>query len=138
MARDRREMIWLAAGLILAVVFDTVQQIAWKIGIVALPETADWWIQLVAATRQPLLWLVVALMIIRLFNWLMVLKLADLSYAQPITSLSYVTVAAASAFYLKETLTPLQITGIALIMAGVWCTSRTAPKGGSLADAPVP
>jgi drug/metabolite transporter (DMT)-like permease len=137
MARDRREMIWLAVGLVLAVVFDTVQQIAWKIGIVALPETGDVWTQLVAVTQQPLLWLVATLMVVRLFNWLMVLKLADLSYAQPITSLSYVTVAAASVFYLKETLTPLQIAGIALIMAGVWCTSRTPPKS-SPAGAPLP
>src|ERR1700674_1453807 len=119
--RSRGEIVQLVVGLTLAIVFDTVQQLAWKIGIVAIPETDSLAIKIQAVLHQPLFGLVAVLMLLRLINWLRVLEVADLSYALPITSLSYVTVAAASAWYLGETLTVLQIAGMAIIMVGVWC-----------------
>ena len=64
-------------------------------------------------------------MVMQLFNWLQVLGRADLSYAQPITSLTYVSVYVLSGLYLDEKLDTLQILGIAIILAGVWCISRT-------------
>lgn len=125
MSRHTRVPVQLVVGLTLAILFDTVQQIAWKMGVVAIPETTSPWATIEAALREPLLGLVAILMVLRLINWLKVLELADLSYAQPITSLSYVFVTILSALYLKETLTPLQIAGMAIIMAGIWCISRT-------------
>ncbi len=125
---NRREVVQLTGGLTLAIVFDTVQQLAWKIGIVAIPETDSAWGNVESALREPLLGLVAILMVLRLINWLKVLELADLSYAQPITSLSYVTVAATSALFLQETLSTLQIVGMAVIMVGVWCISQTEHK----------
>ncbi len=113
MPRNRREVVQLTGGLTLAIVFDTVQQLAWNVE---------------SALREPLLGLVAILMVLRLINWLKVLELADLSYAQPITSLSYVTVAATSALFLQETLSTLQIVGMAVIMVGVWCISQTEHK----------
>ena len=59
------------------------------------------------------------------FNWLMVLSNADLSYAQPVTSLSYVTVFCLSVLYLREGTDLIQITGILLVLAGVWFISQT-------------
>jgi drug/metabolite transporter (DMT)-like permease len=126
--RNPSDLVQLTVCLALAIVFDTVQQLAWKIGIVALPDTDSPWDQVEAVLHEPLFGLVAILMLLRLVNWLRVLKLADLSYAQPITSISYVTVAATSAVYLKETLSPLQMAGVAVILIGVWCVSRTAPK----------
>ena len=123
-----RISLQLAIGLTLTIVFDTVQQLAWKMGMDGIPEGASPWATVEAAVRDPLIGLVVILMVARLINWLWVLKFADLSYAQPITSLSYVTVTAASALFLHETLTPLQIVGMAVIMAGVWCISQTKEK----------
>jgi multidrug transporter EmrE-like cation transporter len=128
MPRNSRVSLSLVTGLTLAIVFDTIQQLAWKMGMDALPEAASPGAVVEAVLREPLLGLVTILMVVRLINWLWVLKLADLSYAQPITSLSYVTVTVASTLYLHETLTPLQIIGMAIIMAGVWCIGRTTEK----------
>ena len=50
---------------------------------------------------------------------------ADLSYAKPFTSLSYVTVCALSVLVLGEHIAPLQILGILVVVAGVWCVSVT-------------
>jgi drug/metabolite transporter (DMT)-like permease len=55
----------------------------------------------------------------------MVLSKADLSYAQPITSLSYVSVFFLSVFYLKEAADLFRITGIILVLLGVWFISQT-------------
>ena len=55
----------------------------------------------------------------------MVLGNADLSYAQPVTSLSYVTVFCLSVLYLKEAPDLIQIAGILFVLAGVWFISQT-------------
>jgi drug/metabolite transporter (DMT)-like permease len=125
MPRDNRVSVRLVVGLALAVLFDTIQQLVWKEGMGGIPDTASPWEAVTAALHEPLLGLVALLMLLRLINWLKVLELADLSYAQPITSLSYVTVSLLSVVYLKETLTLLQIAGIVVVLAGVWCVSQT-------------
>jgi drug/metabolite transporter (DMT)-like permease len=129
MSRDTRISIRLVVALGLAVVFDTVQQLAWKTGIVAMPETASPSATITAVLHEPLFALVAILMVLRLINWLKVLEVVDLSYAQPITSMSYVSVTALSALYLGETLTPLQIVGMAIIVGGVWCITQTGSAG---------
>ena len=68
--------------------------------------------------------LVVVLFVAQLTNWLRVLEISDLSYAQPITALSYISVLGFSVAWLGEQLDPLKIAGILLIMAGVWFISR--------------
>jgi len=80
----------------------------------------------VAATDfEPLvIGLVVVLFVAQLTNWLRVLEISDLSYAQPITALSYISVLGFSVAWLGEQLDPLKIAGIVLIMAGVWFISR--------------
>ena len=68
--------------------------------------------------------LVVVIFVAQLINWLRVLEISDLSYSQPITSLSYISVLWFSVSWLGEQLDPLKIAGILLIMAGVWFISR--------------
>ena len=68
--------------------------------------------------------LVVVLFVVQLFNWLRVLQMSDLSYSQPITSLSYITVLGFSVLWLGEQLDALKVAGIVLILAGVWFISR--------------
>ena len=81
--------------------------------------------KLAATDFEPLVvTLVVVIFIAQLINWLRVLELSDLSYSQPITSLSYITVLWFSVAWLGEELDPLKIAGIALIIAGVWFISR--------------
>jgi drug/metabolite transporter (DMT)-like permease len=91
-------------------VLDTVVQLLWKVA---------------ATDFEPLvITLVVVIFIAQLINWLRVLQMSDLSYSQPITSLSYITVLWFSVTWLGEQLDALKIAGILLILAGVWFISR--------------
>jgi drug/metabolite transporter (DMT)-like permease len=74
---------------------------------------------------NPLMLAVIVLRICQLVNWLMVLAHADLSYAQPITSLSYVSVCILSIVYLNERVDSLEISGICCMLAGVWLICST-------------
>src|SRR5262245_31950486 len=53
--------------------------------------------------------------------WLYVLRVAPLSRAYGLTSLNYVIVTLASAYYFDEPLRPLQFVGVALIAIGIAC-----------------
>ena len=81
--------------------------------------------KLAATDFEPLvITLVVVIFIAQLINWLRVLEASDLSYSQPITSLSYITVLWFSVAWLGEQLDALKVAGIVLIVAGVWFISR--------------
>jgi len=114
----------LVFGLALGIALDTAIQLLWKVTVVSIPDTSviD---GVTAALHQPMLFLLVFLMFCQLVNWLKVLDYADLSFAKPITSLSYVSVAALSVLYLGEHLHPMQVIGIAIVLVGVWCITRT-------------
>jgi drug/metabolite transporter (DMT)-like permease len=115
----------LALGLLLAVLIDTALQLVWKSAVLTLPDDGSPWLNVQAVLHNPLFLLVIFLMACQFFNWLMVLRNADLSYAQPVTSLSYVTVFFLSVHYLNESTDVLQIAGILLVLAGVWFISQT-------------
>lgn len=115
----------LVAGLLLAILIDTALQLVWKTAVLSLPNDGSPWLNLQAVLRSPLFVLVVFLMACQFFNWLMVLANADLSYAQPVTSLSYVTVFCLSVLYLKEATDLIQIAGILFVLSGVWFISQT-------------
>jgi len=134
MTEPSRIPVRLVVGLGIAVATDTALQLLWKTGIADLPETDSIAETIAAVARAPIFILVVALMAIQLVNWLKVLDHADLSYAKPFTSLSYVTVSILSVLLLGETIAPLQLVGIAVVVAGVWCVASTprttlAPEG---------
>jgi drug/metabolite transporter (DMT)-like permease len=115
----------LAAGLFLAIVIDTALQLVWKTAALSLPDDGSLWLNVQAVLHNPLFIFVILLMACQFFNWLMVLGDADLSYAQPVTSLSYVSVFFLSVLYLKEAADLIQITGIIFVVAGVWFISQT-------------
>ena len=114
----------LVIGLAVAIALDTGLQLIWKIGVADIPDTSLW-DAVVAVATNPIFILVIAFMAAQLVNWLKVLDHADLSYAKPFTSLSYVTVCALSVLLLGERIAPLQIVGIVVVVAGVWCVSVT-------------
>ena len=58
--------------------------------------------------------------------WVAALTKAPVSSAYPMLSLGYVAVAAVSAAWLGESLTPAKVLGIALICAGVVLVSRSS------------
>src|SRR6201993_5444706 len=93
MARNNRMTIRknfpvrLAVGLFIAILIDTVLQLVWKAAVLSLPSDGSPWLNVQAILHRPLFIFVVLLMPCQFFNWLMVLGKADLSFAQPITSL---------------------------------------------------
>ncbi len=114
----------VAAGLALAVVLDTAAQVAWKLAVPVDPRRSL--IGAVAATAaSPWFYLTLAALVAQLVNWIRVLARADLSFAQPITALGYVTVLAVSGLALGERVPPAKVAGVALILVGVACISRT-------------
>jgi drug/metabolite transporter (DMT)-like permease len=137
----KRVPLHICLGLAVAVILDTAVQILWKMAVQAtdiMPATsttaslADIAAKsipaLIATFEQPLFWLVVTLFLLQLANWLKVLENADLSYSQPITSLSFISVGILSALLLHEHITFLQVAGITCVLAGVWFISKTDPN----------
>jgi drug/metabolite transporter (DMT)-like permease len=117
----------LVIGLAVAIALDTGLQLVWKAGIAGIPDTTSVWETIVAVALNPIFILVVVFMAAQLVNWLKVLDHADLSYAKPFTSLSYVTVCFLSVLLLGEHVAAMQIVGIVVVIAGVWCVSMTKP-----------
>ena len=97
-------------------------QLLWKLGAMEL--------------EPAILALVAALFAWQLVNWLRVLESSDLSFSQPITSLSLVSVLAFSVLFLGERLDALKLLGIALIVAGVWFISRGPHHSAAAGAAP--
>ncbi len=114
----KRVPLHICLGLFIAIVLDTGVQIFWKIAV----EGTD---KVPLITTIALFALVITLFLLQLANWLKVLEHADLSYSQPITSLSYISVGVLSAVYLHEKPTLLQVAGITLVLVGVWFISKT-------------
>jgi len=116
--------VWL--GLALAILLDTVIQLCWKSAVEYIPETLSVWSSLGHILSVPLFHVTLLLFLLQFVNWIVVLAHADLSYAQPITALSYVTVNIASMIFFHEQLSSLRVAGLALILLGVWFISRTS------------
>lgn len=115
----------LVIGLVLAIVLDTAGQLLWKFTAQTLPSTAALWPTVDALLRQPLILVLVDVFACQLINWLKVLEHADLSYAQPITSLSYVSVCTFSLYLFGEHIGPAKAAGILCILSGVWLVSQS-------------
>ena len=56
--------------------------------------------------------------------WLYVLSRLELSFAYPFVALNYVLILFGSYFLLKETITPMKVVGVAVIVIGVYLISR--------------
>jgi drug/metabolite transporter (DMT)-like permease len=115
----------LGVRLALAIALDTAVQLSWKSAALRIPSPPSIETTVAAVAGQPLFIAVAILFALQLWNWVKVLELADLSFAQPITALSYVSVCVLSALYLGESIGAFKIAGIGLILAGVWFISRT-------------
>jgi drug/metabolite transporter (DMT)-like permease len=122
---SRKIPVRVALGLLAAVVLDTFAQIYWKTAVLKLPGDGESLVSILAIFREPLFIGLIFLMSLQFFNWMAVLARADLSFAQPFTALSYVSVGVLSAIFLHEPVDKVQILGIACVIAGVWFISRT-------------
>jgi drug/metabolite transporter (DMT)-like permease len=117
----------LVLGLAIAILLDTGVQIFWKVGVIGLPDNVQPQLLLHAILERPIFLVVGALMLAQLVNWLSVLSMADLSFAKPFTSLSYVTVGAVALFVFDERPHFVQVLGVGVIILGVWFVSRSEP-----------
>jgi drug/metabolite transporter (DMT)-like permease len=115
----------VVVGLILAIILDTFIQITWKLSVSHVPADASAPATIRGALANPLFYAAMVAFGAQLFNWVRVLARADLSFAQPFTALSYITVLAISCRSLHESLSVSKIFGVALILVGVFFISRT-------------
>lgn len=114
----------LMIGLALAIILDTAGQLLWKFSIASLPQAFGWRQTAEAVLGQPLFIVLGGIFLCQLINWMKVLERADLSFVQPITSLSYVTVCALSAIWLDEHIGIAKTLGVLCVLAGVWLVSQ--------------
>jgi drug/metabolite transporter (DMT)-like permease len=126
MQPNARVSLPLTIGLAIAIALDTVVQLSWKSAVSEIPDVATPWATIEATLTQPMFLVVVGLLLCQLANWLHVLGRADLSFAQPVTSLSRVTVCLASVIFLHEKVSIVQFGGIVLVCLGVWFINRSA------------
>jgi len=115
----------VVVGLILAIILDTFIQITWKLSVSHVPADASASATIRGALASPLFYAAMLAFGAQLFNWVRVLARADLSFAQPFTALSYITVLAISCRSLHESLSVSKMAGVALILVGVFFISRT-------------
>ncbi len=115
----------VAVGLALTIVLDTGVQVLWKSAVSAVPEAASPSSIISGTLSQPVFYVVVALFMAQFCTWMKVLSKADLSFAQPITALSFIPVGLFSTIYLHEQMGPLKVMGITLILLGTWFISQT-------------
>jgi drug/metabolite transporter (DMT)-like permease len=114
-------------GMIL--IWDTATQIFLKMGLATHGELPIHSIKPMLSyvgsiLMEPKIWLGLVTLILAFFTWLAIIARIDLSKAHPATSFSYVTVTAAAAIFLHESITALKMSGIALIVLGVYLTSE--------------
>ena len=126
-------LFYLIGFLVLAG-FDTLAQVSFKYaGSSALPLEAslEWFIRVFG---QPYVYGAVAGYIGAFFTWMSLLRKAPVGPAFAATHLHVVTVLFSSAWLFKEPLTPMRMTGAALIIAGIVCLgfAETGVQAGSV------
>lgn len=120
----------LSFGLILTgVLLNAVAQLALKasvrdMGAIELSAAAS----LPAATRlagEPALWLGLICYGISVIVWILALSRVDVSIAYPMLSIGYIVNAIAAWALFGETLTPMRLVGIGVIILGVFILARS-------------
>lgn len=76
------------------------------------------------ATNLPII-LGIGTYVVSVLVWLMVLSRVDVGVAYPMVSLGYIVTAIASYFFLAESLSALRISGILVILLGVFLVARS-------------
>lgn len=75
---------------------------------------------------NPLIFLGLSCYVISVAAWIIALSRVDVSYAYPMLSIGYVVSAVAAYYLFGETLSPMRLAGIFVIILGVYMISRTA------------
>lgn len=124
-----------AVGLLLAsVILAAVGQLTFKAAlnqIGALTMSLDMVAKLLT---NPILLIGLAVFAASAFMWLVALMRAELSFAYPFLSLSYVLVLVGGAVIFNERITPLRVLGFAAIIAGIFIVASSARTDKPAAD----
>lgn len=115
----------MVIGVALTIIVDTVVQIAWKHALDGIPATASFIEVARAVSVNPTFYLAMLAFAAQLFIWLRLLAESDLSFAQPLTAVSYISVLAISHHTLNEKISATKLTGVALIFVGIYFITRT-------------
>ena len=108
-----------------AIVLNALANILIKVGMSRVGESANMMQLMKKALSEPALFLGVLSFALALAAYSVVLTRLNLSVAYPImVSMGLVIVVLASYFLLHEVITPFQIIGFLLIIAGVWLVAR--------------
>lgn len=133
-SQARRKVI---TGLTLAILLCSASQLCWKYATMAVAPGTPAMETLVRTFSTAWFWVAAALYVWQFFNWMAVLKHADLSFAQPITAGTYVVVGLAAWLIFKESLPPHRIAGIGLILTGVVLISRSPHQSAHSPDSEI-
>ena len=113
---------------VLFILCDTATQIflkkgATNVGEIPLDEVSHIFLYVLSILTNANIVIGVMFVLIAFFSWLAILSKVDLSKAQLMNSLVYVTVPLASVFFLGETIAMQQFIGIILISLGALISS---------------
>ena len=120
-------------GMVLSsVAFGAVGQLTLKAGMNSIVESYGK-LQLSVNTllhmaTNPLLIVGIAIFGVSTLLWLFALAKADLSFAYPFLSLTYLAVLIGGAFLFGDKVTLPRVLGFAIIIAGVWIVARSEQK----------
>lgn len=115
--------------ILLAVLLNTIAQLALKAGMERIGYFSFSWNNLLAISLQvisnPFILGGLVCYVLSVVVWLLVLSRVEVSVAYPMVSLAYITTAIAASFFFNEHLSIIRMMGIGVIMAGVYMVART-------------
>lgn len=118
-------------GLIIAsVACGAVGQLILKAGMKSLGPLQLSLNTLISMATSPLLLVGIAIFCVSTLLWLLALMKADLSFAYPFLSLTYIAVLIGGAVLFQENVTLPRVIGFAVIVAGVLIVARSEQKKG--------
>jgi drug/metabolite transporter (DMT)-like permease len=118
-----------SVGLILAsVAFGAVGQLILKAAMNGLGQVQFSLDTLLRMATSPLLLLGIGIFAISTLLWLLALTKADLSFAYPFLSLTYIAVLIGGALLFRERVTFVRVLGFAVIVTGVWIVARSEKR----------
>ena len=128
-SQSKRSAVW--AAWILIPIFTVLGQSCMKALANDMGEMQFSVIWLKTALISPWTMGVLACEIPSFLLWIHLLSHMDVSRAVPLTSISYLLILADSALIVHESITPTQLIGSALILAGVWLIGTAKKKHAS-------
>jgi drug/metabolite transporter (DMT)-like permease len=120
-----------AIGILLAsVAFGAVGQLVLKAGMNGLGKSQLSVDTLLRMATSPLVLVGVAIFAVSTLLWLLALARADLSFAYPFLSLTYLAVLVGGALLFREEVTLPRVLGFIVIIMGVWIVARSEQRKG--------